>query len=732
MPPPLAPVAPSPTGGIIPPSSAAPAAPPKLDPTIVNLAKAIRETETRGAKDPYTAKGGSGEFGAYQYTPATWDADVKTYAGKSVPLDQADKLLQNEVAYKKLEALKGQGYNVGQIASIWNSGSPEWQGKTGTNKFGVKYDVPQYVDTVSKAYQALKAGQTPTYGDTASTVQPPAPVPTADQASAEQSGAWFPAATGDNPLIAGLKAAGNTLPSAFNFAKGALSALNPLNTLKTLGAIPGAFSAAVDANGGSIGAALKNTATSLSGEAYTALVPKAARELVAGDVSGAARDVTNDPFGSVAPLVLGARGIAGAVDSATGAYAKTNMADYVKNLEENTKAGVPIPKGGTNLGGAIDTGIEKTAGAVTKPIGYAFGKTGDVLGGAAKLGVAKATGLNESTIDEVKANPDVFTPEKIASATRTTLGEEVGTALNDRIDSLSETGRSYKGIRADTTPVRVDPAFLGDALTKNTGLKLVKGKFVADAKSAVDSPSDIAKVQRLYDAWQPYFKKGSMTADDILTFRSKLADISNFDQGMGKSKPLDGAAKGVRASLNTDYRGQIKDLEARDAEYTSQSTELKTLRKGLIDKDGNLTDTAINRIANAAGKGKDAQLARLEEISPGITLKIRQLKAIEDIQNLHKVGTYTKSVVEGGGLVGGLATMNIPLIVGSIVAIILTQPEVAVRMIRGYGKFSGTIAGKVIEKLKQGGAAVNNLPTSRESVLNTSVFGRQPQLAPAQ
>ena len=142
----------------------------QLDPQVVNLAKAIRETETRGQADPYTAKGSSGEFGAYQYTKGTWDKDAQQFLGRAVPLEQADKLTQNEVAYKKLESLKKQGYNPGQIASIWNSGKPEWEGNIGVNKHGVKYNVPQYVDSVTKAYQSLKQGEQPMYQDTASTV----------------------------------------------------------------------------------------------------------------------------------------------------------------------------------------------------------------------------------------------------------------------------------------------------------------------------------------------------------------------------------------------------------------------------------------------------------------------------------------------------------------------------------------------------------------------------------
>lgn len=153
-----------------------------LDPQVVNLAKAIRKTESNGN---FQAKGGSGEYGAYQYTKGTWDSDAKKY-GVNAQLEQATPQQQNEVAYKKLLDLKNQGHNPAQIASIWNSGQPEWEGKVGTNKYGVHYDVPKYVDSVTKAYQEFKAGnQNPTVEPNASTVPQPETQPTQAQTQKE-------------------------------------------------------------------------------------------------------------------------------------------------------------------------------------------------------------------------------------------------------------------------------------------------------------------------------------------------------------------------------------------------------------------------------------------------------------------------------------------------------------------------------------------------------------------
>ncbi len=135
-----------------------------LDPQVVNLAKAIRQSESGG---DFNASGKSGEHGAYQYTEPTWAKDSAS-AGVNVPLKQATPEQQNQVAYTKLKAWKDAGHNVGQIASMWNAGEGEpdaYTGKfsngqpsVGTNKEGVHFDVPTYAKSVAAAYQKLKSG----------------------------------------------------------------------------------------------------------------------------------------------------------------------------------------------------------------------------------------------------------------------------------------------------------------------------------------------------------------------------------------------------------------------------------------------------------------------------------------------------------------------------------------------------------------------------------------------
>lgn len=121
-----------------------------LDPTVVALTKSIGHVESGG---DYTAKGKSGEFGAYQFMPQTWKAWAGQYLGD--PNAQPSRENQDKVAYSKVYDLGKQGYKPAQIASIWNSGKAYWQGNVGTNKYGAQFDTPGYVNKVAQKFSEL-------------------------------------------------------------------------------------------------------------------------------------------------------------------------------------------------------------------------------------------------------------------------------------------------------------------------------------------------------------------------------------------------------------------------------------------------------------------------------------------------------------------------------------------------------------------------------------------------
>jgi hypothetical protein len=113
------------------------------------LLQAIKIVESGG---DYTIKGKSGEIGAYQFTRATYRMYSYLYFKELLPMTPEN---QDKIARKKIENLVKAGFTDSEIASFWNSGSPKWKGKVGVNKYGVKYNVPKYVEKFNETIKKL-------------------------------------------------------------------------------------------------------------------------------------------------------------------------------------------------------------------------------------------------------------------------------------------------------------------------------------------------------------------------------------------------------------------------------------------------------------------------------------------------------------------------------------------------------------------------------------------------
>lgn len=526
----------------------------------------------------------------------------------------------------------------------------------------------------------------------------------ASSQSASQGGPLIPqmaplasASPNDSPIMAGAKTAINMVPSAINAGTGVISSI--VGGLTHLQDIPGAIADEYKASGGIVPAV-----TNFAKGAYDTLVPQATRSLLKGDISGAQESVTNDPVGNVLPYLLVGR-----------------EAAYKVN-----------PEAGMTFDNAISTIANKSGGV--KAVDIATGIPGKIAKAGASLGrfgISQATGLDPSTIQEVVSKPSEFSKTSQADITRPTVASDIKQALDKREEDLSETGQAYSGIRKATgnTPamIDVDPAFLKTTMEKATGttidtasneLRQGSGEVKTSGGASVRDPKDVRALQHFYDTWQPIFEQGQMTPNEFLNMRSDLAKLSKFDREISKSGDLEAATKQMRANLNNEYRTQIPGLEDTDATYSSQIEELNTLRKGILDRDGNLTDAGINKIANATNKGRTVFLKQLEEIKPGITARVKALKAIEDIENAkgHKVGTYFRAAAEGGGAMYALSTGNLPVLATIIATTILSSPDVAVPLMRAYGSVKG-LSDLVIKQLKSGAGAVNQAPQGMGSLM---------------
>lgn len=465
----------------------------------------------------------------------------------------------------------------------------------------------------------------------------------------------------------------------------------PFQAVHDIGSDISGFNDAAKNFGGGIGGyltAAKTLAENIPGAAYQTLIPKSTQQAISGDYTGAGNTIENDPVGQILPYLLLGREAAYKISPEAGA--------------------------------AFDDGITKTASPV-QGVGSLIGKAasgiGDFASGVGRFVTSQATGLWPKTIETIADNPGDFTKENMATVTRPTVAATIKGALDARIADLEETGKGYSSIRNSGGTINVDPEYLKNTIEQTTGLRVagdgnVNSPYTLETSgsASIRNPADVNSLQnKIVNVWTPEFAKGFLTPEEFLNFRKDLGDMANYEGGIGKSSALQNLADVMRGKFNTAYRDSIPGLAERDANFSSQISELNQLRKGVLDNDGNLSDAGINRIANATNKGRSVFLDKLEEISPGITKQITILKAIEDIENAEgqKVGTYARAGKEVIAAGAGFGAAGIPgAIGGAIVQAILASPNVAVPLLRAYG-WSSDIVGTVLSQLKHLGSAAN-------------------------
>ena len=566
-------------------------------------------------------------------------------------------------------------------------------------------DIGRWADAIANAEGYTKAvkSQPTTPSQTQPTTQPA----TQPEVPEEKGGATFKSSPTDTPFKAGAKTLGNIPRSAWNFTKGIVSALNPLNTLKTISEIGPAYRALKEEGGSA-----KDAVKELPKATYEGLVPQGFRQVIAGDIEGAQKTFTEDPIGTVAPVVLSAAGGVKALKKGEIAKNKSATADYVREPFGKTQ----IPKSKQtwqNVDKAMEKGISQTAGLITKPLGSVGSKIGSAVSTIGRSAISQLTAMAPETISTILRNPKEFSKMAMEEISRGGLAGEIKSKIKERLADLKETGKGYDAIRNSNQTITMKPNFISESLVEH-GLKIKKGKIVADTKSSTRNASDIRALQKFYDDWGG---KPNLTPSEFLNMRADLADLARYDKltGMGKSKVSETIGKGMRDKLNKEVRdSQIQELKALDDTYAPERQFLGQVFKDYFKSDGTFKDGAASRIANAGNKAE--LLKRLEGVVPGITKRIEILKAVEDIQSANgiKVGTYTRGILGGMAITGN---------VGAIVGMIIAHPSNAVKIIRTAGVTGGALT-SVISALKVVGGDVQ-IPNSSKV---TGIYQKNPQL----
>lgn len=508
-----------------------------------------------------------------------------------------------------------------------------------------------------------------------------APQITADQKSAMETGALFPAKTGEGSVKAGFKALGNIPGSVFGLAKNIGSAvIHPLKTLEGIGRL-------------TVGSVEKLVPGKQADEASFDTMAQFFKDRY-GSFENLQRTATNDPFGfgtDVLAIISGGAGLAG------------KTAELSKGIELVGKAGIaPIAK----TAETVTSGVRNTT----------------------KFGISQATGLNPETISNIIKDPKAFTPEALKETSRANLGTTVKEAIDTRLDNLSDIGSGYNTIKESPgqviiprtkvanpiTPEQIntnkvfDEFGIGDkisttkeinpveAILEKYGIKVVDGKVKTTAEA---KPLTSADKTALEDFINVYGNEPVLSNNAFLNARSGLSQLSKYDSA--KTGNLTPIARELRGFYDELGKKQIKGLSELDATYAPEVRELNQIKKDYLTPTGEFKDGAINKIANLTGVGKEQVLNRLEKIVPGVTQRIKIVKAAEDIERSAglKVGTYARA---GLGIFG-VSTANIPAIIAAIVA----SPEIAVRLLRAYG-YTNKTAQPIIRALYGMANDVNN------------------------
>lgn len=373
----------------------------------------------------------------------------------------------------------------------------------------------------------------------------------------------------------------------------------------------------------------------------------------------------------------------------------------------NIASMIPVGKAGSVAGKVVG----KTALNTAKVVGKAGEQVATKGANLSKFGISQASGLNRETIEQIIKNPQMFTKEVVGDMTRENIGKQIKTGITNRINQLQSVGKEYEPLRKLNKVIDVPAETYTDAINKY-GLKLSGGKLISTAES---KPFLSGELKQIEDFISQYAST-KHTPNSALNAREALSSLAKFDTG--KSNNLTSLAKDLRVNLNKiiqDDKVGIPGIKSIDDYYSKEIKLLKDIRKDYFIKGTtDFKDNALSKIANLTKEGRQSVLKRLKEIDPNIDFKVNILRAVEDIKSSGglKVGTYAR----GGIAAGGLATGNIPLLLGALAA----QPEILVPILRAWGNLRASqkaIVKSIETKLKSGA----DLLLNEKSALNQAI-----------
>lgn len=519
-----------------------------LDPTAFLTTKAIKQTETSGSSDQYTKAGGSGEYGAYQFTEPTWDTLSKKYLGQVVPLKQSTPDQQNEVAYKAIAEQLAQGKTQSQVASWWNSGKydPNATG-TGTNKYGVSYDVPGYVNKVKNNYQQIQQQFSPSQsGDpfnpfTASSAVSNMPTPgKASLANVKSNLSQVPGQLYNAVTSLPGNQIGQDIGSSL---AGPVGAINPLlqgNPQLALDTLKAGLSSGAEQN------KFQNVGKKTIGDIVQSVATPATLALGGGTGASVTGRIVN------AGLKYG---IGGALTGGGAAAAQNKSAGQIATQAGETGllsagggiAGQALAEGATALSGnsAFQNLINKISPKLTKAVGQQAFAEGRVTQSTPSI-------LFGTKPDVIDTPDDVF--RQGATITRLIPNEasmsttELASTLKTQTDSMAQ------ALSPQLKQVPINKAITGDIFSN---ARAVNEQLVADADATEEA--NVLKRQKNFDG---YLNKLQWDVQDPITGQMQSPTPKNADDLWEVAKDYDASVpQAVKSATPTQEKLYQQKLE---------------------------------------------------------------------------------------------------------------------------------------------------------------------------
>jgi hypothetical protein len=582
---------------------------------------------------------------------------------------------------------KDSGMGPADIAAKWNHGSETgWENLQGSRTINgqvVKYDTPTYVKNTVANFKQIYPQVEQQYGQPQQT----------QQQQTEQP--WS---------VGGFVQ--NAASSAGNLVGGLANAvMHPIDTLSGLAStVAGAGETATNKLGLTN---FNNQDTQNFGHIVDYFGERYGGSSPSEVIHNIGHTLYQDPVGAALDLSMfldagaSAVGKIGKISDIAEATKLSQAADFISTTAGIMKGGSPEAIQALQTPGTITKIADamRTIGDYTNPITGAVNVTKKTLGLGGKVGMgigSKIIGESPELLIDLVKNPQDYSKAAMEVNSRGGLANEFGNAIDKIETAKSTTGAEYGAIRNSKIPVTISEDSIIQAFADN-GLNVTKngkGEWVISAPTA-DTTLSKADTAHFKDFLDQYGKT-EMDSNQFLNARAKLSEYSKYE---GKTDGSTKLARDLRGVYDEMGKSQIQGLGELDAKMAPQLQEWKGIKKEFLQRDVVTGDWVLkpntaSKLANALKAGKEPLLAKLEEIIPGITRKIEILKNVEEIENSLgiKVGTYTKSGLE----IGGIVTGNIPLAVSMIIA----HPSIANQILRGLGFVGKTAVTPVLEKVR--------------------------------